>query len=147
MDRTLSLGWTQARAASRRAVYKRVLRVNLVLHVAIGLFAITAPAALSRLVGLPEPDPTGWLRAWGGMLVLVTLLYFPGLRDPVRTRWPNVVGILGRLGMAILFLIVALAGGLALRGFLWFALFDFVFAVALVVLYFRLFEAELMSRP
>jgi hypothetical protein len=147
MDQTSSLGWTLARAVSRRTVYKRVLGVNLVLHVVIGLFAIIAPATLSQAVGLSPASPAGWLRAWGGMLLLVTLLYLPGLLDPVRVRWPNIVGILGRFGMAILFLAVALAGGQALRGFLWFALFDLAFAIALAMLYFRLFEAELMSRP
>lgn len=145
MDQTLSLGWTQAEARSRKAAYKRVLAANLVLHVAIALFAILFPAALSHLVGLPASYPSGWMRAWGGMLLLTTALYLPGYVDPVRERWPNVIGIVGRAGMALLFLLIALCAGL--RGFLWFAVFDGAFAAALVVTYFRLFRAELMSRP
>lgn len=146
MDQTLSLGWSQARARSRRALYKRVLGTNLGLVLVIGLIAIFAPATLSQFVGLPPVSYFGWTRAWGGMLILVTLLYLPGLLDPVRRRWPNIVGMLGRFGMAILFLCLALSGE-AFRAFLWFSLFDFAFAVVLAVLYFRLFEAELMSRP
>ncbi len=147
MDPSLTLGWTQARARSRETTYRRVLGLNLVLHVLIGLAAIFAPLTVAGFVGLAPETAVAWLRAWGGMVLLVTLLYLPGLWNPVRVRWPNVIGILGRFGMALLFLLVALTGGAALRGLLWFALFDFVFAVALAMLYYRLFEAELMSRP
>jgi hypothetical protein len=111
----------------------------------IAVLAILFPATLSHLLGLPAAYPSGWLRAWGGLLVLVTLLYLPGYIDPVRVRWPNVVGIIGRAGTALLFLLLALGAGL--RGFLWLALIDAGFTAALVVTYFRLFRAELMSRP
>jgi hypothetical protein len=127
--------------------YKRVLGVNLVLHVLIGIYAVAAPAGLSLLVGLPAESTLAWLRAWGGMLLLVTLLYLPGMLHPARIRWPNIVGILGRFGMALLFLLIALLGGEGLRGFLWFALFDAGFAITLALLYLRLLKAELMSRP
>jgi Na+-driven multidrug efflux pump len=145
MDQTLSLGWTQAEARSRKDTYKRVLAVSLVVQAVIALLAILFPATLSHLLGLPSATPSGWLRAWGVTLLLVTLLYFPGYTDPVRVRWPNVIGILGRVGTALLFLLLGLGAGL--RGFLWLALIDGVFAAALVVTYFRLFRAELMSRP
>ncbi|WP_439576731.1 hypothetical protein [Elioraea sp.] len=145
MDQTLSLGWTQAEARSRRTAYQRVLASNLVLQAAIALFAILFPATLSHLVGLPAAYPSSWMRAWGAMLLLATLLYLPGYFDPVRVRWPNVIGIVGRAGMALLFLLIALCAGL--RGFLWLALLDGAFAAALVLTYFRLFRAELMSRP
>lgn len=145
MDQTLSLGWTQAEARSRKDTYKRVLLVSLIVQAVIALLAILFPATLSNLLGLPSATPSGWLRAWGATLLLVTLLYVPGYIDPVRVRWPNVIGILGRVGTALLFLLLALGAGL--RGLLWFALIDGVFAAALAVTYFRLFRAELMSRP
>jgi hypothetical protein len=66
---------------------------------------------------------------------------------PSRIRWPNIIGILGRFGMGFLFLLIGLLGGAMLRGYLWFALFDLAFAVTLATLYFRLFEAQIMSRP
>ena len=65
----------------------------------------------------------------------------------LRVRWPNIVGILGRAATAGLFLALGLCGGAALRGFLWLALLDGAFAFALAVSYFRLFRAEIMSRP
>ena len=140
MDQTLSLGWMQAQARSRRVTYERVLALNLILYVVLALFAIISPATLSELIGSPDPLSSGWLRAWAGMLLLVTALYIPGLIDPVRWRWGNIVGIAGRFVMAVLYLFLG-------DPFLVFALFDAAFALLLGVLYFNLFEAELMSRP
>jgi hypothetical protein len=58
----------------------------------------------------------------------------------VRWRWGNVVGIVGRFVMAVLYLFL---GG----PFLLLALFEAAFALLLSVLYLNLFKAELMSRP
>lgn len=147
MTQTLSLGWTQAEARTRRANYRRLLAINLILQGLIGLFAIFAPAGLAHLLGLPPTFPSGWTRAWGAMVLVASLLYLPGQIEPVRVRWPNVVGILARGAMALMFLVLGLCGGAALRGFLWLALLDGGFALALAVSYFRLFRAEIMSRP
>ena len=144
MDQTLSLGWTQGEAAARGAAFRRVLGINLALHVVIGLSAVLAPSWLSVLVGLREAVQPGWVSAWGGMVLLVTALYLPGWREPLRARWPNVVGIAGRLGFALLYMVLALGGS---PGFLWLAAFDLGFGVALAMLYFALARAELMSRP
>lgn len=140
MDQTLSIGWTRAEAAARRTTFRRVLGVNLVLQVVIGVAAVVAPRCVSGFLGLGDPFPVGWVRAWGWMLLAASALYAPGWRDPVRSRWPNLVGILGRYGIGLLFLTM---GG----GFLWFAAFDLAFAVALSLLYLNLLKAELMSRP
>ena len=145
MDQILSLGWTQADAHARRASYRRLLAVNLVVTALIGLLAIILPASLAHLLGLPVAFPSGWPRAWGGMVLLAALLYLAGWFDPVRARWANVIGIAGRAGMALLYLLIAICGDV--RGFLWLALNDGGFAAALAVSYFRLFRAVLMSRP
>lgn len=147
MDQTLNLGWTQARTHSLERRYRQVLGFNLLLLVLVGLWAILAPASLAQAARLPLEETMPMFRAWGGMVLLAVLLYLPGWLQPLRIRWPNVVGILGRFGMGTLFLLMALFGGAALRGLLWFALFDLIFAAALAILYFRLAEAELMSRP
>lgn len=144
MDQTLSLGWTQSDSAARRAAFRRVLGINLILHVVIGVAAVLAPRWLSGLVGLSETLQPGWVSAWGGMVLLVTALYLPGYREPLRARWPNVVGIAGRLGFALLYVVLALGGS---PGFLWLAVFDLGFGLALATLYFALARAELMSRP
>lgn len=144
MDQTLGIGWTRNEAAARLADFRRILGANLALQVVIGVTAIAAPRWLSTQVGLDEPVQPGWVCAWGGMLLLVTALYVPGWLQPVRERVLNVAGILGRIGLAVLYLIMGLA---LAKGFLWFAGFDFVFAVVLTVLFLRLGRAELMARP
>ncbi len=130
MTEALTVGWTAARAQTRRRTYQRILGFNMVLHVLIGLACMFAPDFVSRTFGLPPPVPSG----------LVTALYIPGLQDPVRSRFTNITGILGRLWMATVWLVI---GG----GLIWFGLFDLFFAIVLAVLYYRLFEGEIMSRP
>lgn len=143
MDEALSLGWTQADAQSKRLTYQRILRINLALHTIVGAVAIVVPGVLSRLMGLQAPSTTGWVQAWGGLLLIVTALYWPGLRDPSRMRWPNIVGIVGRAGAAFIYGLVAFS----FPGFVWLGLFDGIFAGLLAWSYFGLFRAELMSRP
>ncbi|WP_026614411.1 hypothetical protein [Ensifer aridi] len=136
----LTVGWTQARAADSLALYRRVLGLNLILHLLIGLACIFLPYWVSDVFGLPEPLPTGWVRGWGATLILVTGLYVPGFLDPAHHRAPNVIGVLGRLWMATIW---TLCGG----GFLWFAAFDFLFFLVLAILYLRFLQNTLMSRP
>jgi hypothetical protein len=140
MTDALSIGWTDARANESRTLYRRVLGLNLILHLLIGLACIFLPHWVSHIFGLPGPIPTGWVRGWGATLILVTALYVPGFLNPLHARAPNLIGLLGRLWMAIIW---TFCGG----GFLWFALFDFAFFLILSVLYLRFGRAVLMSRP
>jgi hypothetical protein len=140
MADALTIGWTQAQTRSSLTLYRRVLGLNLILHLAIGLACLFLPYWVSRTFGLPAPIPTGWVRGWGATLILVTALYVPGFLDPVRHRAPNFIGVLGRLWMAIVW---TFCGG----GFLWFALFDFAFFLILAALYLRLMRNVLMSHP
>jgi hypothetical protein len=140
MTDSLMTGWSQAQADGSRALYRRVLGLNLILHVLIGLACIFLPYWFSHLVSLPEPFPAGWVRGWGATLILVTALYVPGYLDPTHNRMPNIIGILGRLWMAIIW---TFCGG----GFLWLALFDFVFFLILGFLYLRFLQNTLMSKP
>lgn len=140
MTDTLTLGWTQAQTIASLTLYRRILGFNLILHLLIGFACIFLPYWISDIVGLPSPIPSGWVRSWGAMLILVTALYIPGLLDPMHHRAPNVVGVLGRLWMSIIW---TFCGG----SFLWFALFDFVFFLILGSLYLRFLLKTLMSRP
>ena len=136
----LSIGWSNARQAGTLKTYKAILGFNLFLHLVVGLACIFIPNWVADVVGLPEPVQTGWTRSWGAMLILVTALYIPGLMDPVHKRAPNIIGILGRVWMGTIWVF---CGG----GFLWFALFDYVWAAIIAVFYVRLFRAVIMSRP
>lgn len=139
-DQTLTLGWTQAQAAKALRSYRLVLGFNMAVHVLIGLSCILCPGWVADMAGLPEAMPVGWERGWGATLLLVTLLYVPGWLSPLVARAPNLIGIAGRLWMAVIWLI---CGG----GFLWFALFDGFFCVVLGLLYRRLLTTHLMTHP
>ena len=140
MTEALTIGWTAARAQSRRRTYRCILGFNMILYVLIGLACMFLPEFVSRTFGLPSPVPSGWIRGWGATLILVIALYIPGLQDPVRSRFTNIAGILGRMWMGTVWLVIG--GGLK-----WFGLFDWFFAIVLAVFYYRLFDAEIMSRP
>ncbi|TIT04405.1 hypothetical protein [Mesorhizobium sp.] len=140
MTEALTIGWSNARAEASRGLYRRTLGLNLFLHLLIGLACILLPHWISATFGLPGPIPAGWVRGWGAMLILVSALYTPGLIDPFRVRLPNLIGLGGRLWLTIIWLF---CGG----GFLWFALFDFLFFVILARLYLRFLTNTLMTRP
>ncbi len=140
MTDALSLGWCEARVARSRTLYQRILGFNMLLHLFVGGSCIVAPDWVSSTVGLPAPTPDGWVRGWGATLLLVTALYVPGLIAPERHRMPNIIGIFGRLWMAFIWV---LCGG----GFLWFALFDFIWAVIIAAAYMNFFRNVVTSRP
>ena len=140
MSDALTIGWSEDQAKTRKDMYQKVLGFNMALHLGIGLLCMFAPYFVSETFGLPPPVPSGWIRGWGATLILVTALYIPGLQDPLRSRYPNIVGVLGRLWMAATWFVI---GG----GFVWFGLFDLLFAVLLAWLYYRYCVAELMTRP
>jgi hypothetical protein len=140
MTYALTIGESQDQAKTRKSTYQKVLGFNMLLHLGIGLLCMFAPYLVSETFGLPPPVPSGWIRGWGATLILVTALYIPGLQDPLRSRYPNIVGVLGRLWMAATWF--AIGGGL-----IWFGLFDLLFALLLAWLYYRYCVAELMSRP
>ena len=136
----LTIGWTQAQAATRRVAYRRLLGFNLIVQTAVGLIAVVLPVWLARAVDLPGPPSSGWVQLWGVMLLIMATLYLPGCIEPVHVRWPNIVGIVARFVLAAAY--VRLGQGLR-----WFALYELVFAVALAWSYRQLLRAELMSRP
>ena len=135
-----SIGWNDVQVRARRTTYQGVLGLNMLLHLGIGLGCMFVPGVVSSVFGLPAPTPSGWIRGWGATLILVTALYIPGLQDPMRSRAPNIIGVLGRVWMATVWFVV---GG----GFFWFGLFDAAFAIILAWLYYRFCTAWIMSHP
>ena len=141
MTDSLSIGWTRAEADRALKAYRRLYGFNLALQSLGALFVLIWPAVLLDIVNLPAPEAaTDWVRVWAMMVLLASAFQIPGYLDPIFNRLPNVIGITGRAVMAILYLLL---GG----GFLWLALFDGVFAVALYILFRRLVIAELQTRP
>ena len=64
MTDALTIGWTQAQAATARTTYRRLLGFNLIVQVLVGLIAIVVPMWLARRANLPGPTSVGWMRLW-----------------------------------------------------------------------------------
>jgi hypothetical protein len=133
------LAFARAVAARSRRLYQMILGVDLGLQLVLGIAMLATPAWVLDLVAGP-PVGAGFVRLWGLLLLIVTALYAAGWLDPIYTRWPNVVGIIGRFAAGLLYLCL---GG----RFLWLALFDASFAAALAWTYGKALTAELMTRP
>ena len=133
------LDFTRAQATHRRSVYRGLLGTQLVLQLVLGFALLVAPLCFSGIIPVSS-STAGFVRIWGLMLVLLAALYACGWFKPIYTRWPNVIGIAGRCITALLYLFLY-------GGFLWFALFDGAFALALAWAYSRAIRAELMTRP
>src|SRR5215472_4030938 len=112
-DDASTIGWTRAEAATRRTAYRRLLGFTLIVQV-----------WLARSADLPGPPPAGWVQLWGVMLLITASLYLPGWIEPLHVRWPNIVGIIARVVLAIAYVSLG-------RGLRWFALYELIFAVAL----------------
>jgi hypothetical protein len=131
---------TREEAARCRAIYRSILGCNLVLQFALGTMMLAAPLWFCRFFTLVPSSAADLVRIWGVMLLVLVALYASGWFNPIYTRWPNMVGIVGRYATGLLYLL--------LRGrFLWLAVFDGVFAAALTWAYSQAIRTELMSRP
>src|SRR5262249_33642592 len=97
----LTIGWTQAQAATRRIAYRRLLGFNLIIQTAVGLIAVVVPVWLAHKADLPRPPSSGWGPLWGGMVLIIATPQLPGLTRAVHVRLPNVVGIVARFVLAV----------------------------------------------
>jgi hypothetical protein len=140
MTDALSMRWSDAFAREREATYRKAFGFNLALQLVIGLCCLLAPTFVCHLFGAAPPQPIGWMRGWGALLILVAALCFPGLQSPMRSRYPNIVGIVGRAWTGLAWLFIA-------RGFVWLGLVDLSFAIILGWLFYRACIAEIMNRP
>jgi len=140
MSNSLSLGWTRSVAARRLSSHQRVFGLALILQLIIGAIFLFCPSYALSFVGLDTAMGPEWPSIWGATLIFVTTMQLPGVLNPVRQRYPNVIAILGRILMVLTF---ASHGG----PFLWFAAFDAIFALLLALGFRHVVITELMTRP
>ena len=134
-----SIDWNRLRVRARRSTYQRVLGADLLLHLAVGLACLAAPQLVGDLADA-APGAAGWIMGWGATIILVAALYAPGLQDPFRSRFPNIIGVIGRYLLSMVWFV---AGG----RLIWFGVVELALAIVLGWLYFRYCIAEIMSRP
>lgn len=137
---SLSLGWTRDQANSRIAQHRRIYGLALFLQLIVGGLFLFVPTFSLNTVGLSPSMGPQWPSIWGATLIFVTVMQFPGVLDPVRQRYTNVVAVLGRLLMVLTFFYW---GG----PFIILGLFDLVFGTLIYLGFRRLVLAELSTRP
>lgn len=138
IDQTLLVDFTQAAARKACERYRTALGLVLALEAAAALALALLPRHLAQASGAHAGWP--WLRPLGVAILVMTLLFSTGRRDPSRAKLVNLLGIFGR---PLLALVLGLAGG----ALVWAGAAELVAAIALAQLYFRYFEAEVTSRP
>ena len=85
-------------------IYKILLAISIISNLIVGVIIFFWPDSFTSFAGQPEAFPKAWPRHWGMQLWAIDFLYFPGLMDPERNRWPNWCGIVIRLTFAAFFL-------------------------------------------
>jgi uncharacterized protein YjeT (DUF2065 family) len=124
----------------RYDAFRRWLRIAMAANVVVGLTLLIIPETVRELLSLPVAASAIYLRYIGLFIVVVTVSYTPAAVFPPAARFLGLYAILVRLVFVVFFLV---AGG----GFLWFALFDAVFSIILVVTFLAGVRDDLAKRP
>ena len=114
---------------------KRVLAVKVVLTLFVwGFPTLLAPMSLFRLLGVPTPDDTTFVRLAGGAIVAIGVAYWYAYREPVRNVAILKMGVVDN-GLATLVIIVLTALNGLSSVFMWVtALLTFIFFIAFILL-------------
>lgn len=139
MNETLLVGYSQDAARKAREGYKALLGAVLIVEAAAGLSLILWPSTVSRILELPA-EGAGTLRLAGVLLIVLAGLLATGQPQPSRSKLLNLGGLAARLAFAVA---LAIVGG----RLIWAGAFELLAALGLAQLYFKYFEAEVMSRP
>ncbi|PWG63964.1 hypothetical protein [Sediminicurvatus halobius] len=137
MTDTLSLTATREAATAHVQGFRSLFGLVLALEALAGLAMLAWPQAVVAALGA---DAGGLVPLAGGLLLWTVLLQVPGQLDPVHSRLPVVLGIIGRLGVGVVALFLGFGPALA-------GLCVIVFALALLFVYHRMVAAVIMSRP
>lgn len=130
-----SIGGSLRAAAARQREFVSLYRLVLIVEALFGLLLLIAPRFMARAFALPGGAE---YRLWGAMLLFAVLLQLPGLLSPIHARVTVIAALVGRVLLALVYLLLSL----------WLpALVAVVAIVALSILFTRLLEAEIMSRP
>ena len=120
--------------------FKRFMWAGIIANLAGGLLLLTCPAWALSLLHLAEPYPTVWPRHSGLVLAGMTLFYIPAAICPLGYFYNAIIAVLVRFFGITFFLI-------AWGPYLWFVVYDAVFAIPQAILLWRAWRADLMSKP
>ena len=127
-------------ADRERDSYRLAVGILIILDSAMGLALLVSPRGVTRLLEVGDIASTDWARIAGLLALIAAAFLWTGRRRPERAQGVNIVGIVGRLALAM---VLILAGG----RLLWVGLLETVAALVLLRFYYRLFAALVMIRP
>jgi hypothetical protein len=130
MIRSQSLSVMERQASDCLKRYQQILKINIILNILIGLAVFIWPDNFTNLLGQTDANPDTWLRAWAMFMIATGLLYIPGQRSPILNMFPNVVGVVIRLALAIFYVTQG-------HGFYVMAIYEAAFAIILLLTYGR----------
>jgi len=84
--------------------FKRLIALGFVLNAFFFLPGLFAPRTLENWADFGVTNTVHWLQNVSLLLVIVTLMYIPVLRDPFRYLFVSVLAVGGRFGAGTLFL-------------------------------------------
>ena len=114
--------------------------LGLIANLIFAIPAFVAPQSLVRMFGLGSFDQTVWLRNVGVLLVIISVMYIPAIRDPFRYIFISVLLVAGRMSAGVFFLFLVLFADYP-NGFLILAYNDLAFSAVQAILLFLMLLA------
>lgn len=125
---------------SAQTWFKRFMWAGIAANLLVGLSLICWPASVLSIFHLAEPYPLIWPRHSGLVLCGMSLFYIPAAIAPLGYLYNAMLAVLARF-LGILFFLIAW------DVYIWFAVFDSVFAIPQAILLWRTWRDDLMSKP
>ncbi len=121
-------------------LFKQIVRLRILALLAVALYALIDPASFPASLGGGETVDADWVRAVGVLFIFIAFAYLPSAIAPSRTHLSNLFPLLAPVIPAVLFVWI---GG----PFLWLALVELAFLLALHLSFRRDAIRWLMARP
>ena len=138
-DMTLA-GVAQAKAKSTLSSYKSLFGFLLLVEFIVSIAVLAIPDRILNWLGMEHIPGEKWLQLLAGTWIFLLLFQIIARREPLLGRYPNIVNIIGRVGLAGLLIYV---GG----DFLYIAAYMLVSALLLYIFFRRMIIDELQTRP
>jgi hypothetical protein len=84
--------------------FRITVGLGLVVNLLFALPALFAPRFLESLLSVGNTNTPGWLQNVGILLVIISTMYIPAMRDPFRYLFISYLLIAGRFSAGVLFL-------------------------------------------
>jgi hypothetical protein len=123
--------------------FGRVVWIGITVNLLFVIPCFFFPETMRDLLGLTKPNSIIWVRTYGILLFVISIIYIPSALNPLRYHALTTMHTPG--ARMLLFLILILSKGQE-TGFLSITLVDLLFGVVAGILVFSSFVAELIQK-